>query len=370
MRAVALLLAIGLAGCSSIQLGNPLGAPDSSAPSLPIVEAWERDVQGAFGPSAPTITRRYVVVGTRRGEVVILDRETGSTEGTGEFGSSVEGAVAISEDGAVIYVPTAEAKGVVEAYDVRRGRRLWRWRSGAIVGGVTRIGGLLVVPLLNSDIVALDAASGDTLWSRPGLEGVQIHAAAVEVPASSGRSVDSGIVIADDHGTVQALDAVTGRPRWSVEVGAPVYATPALEDGILIVTTTRGGVIALEAETGRERWRVQTDTVLRVSPPTLAGDRVIVGFTDGTVRALDLEDGAEQWRYQTDGNVTATPLIVGDRIAIGTMDRRLVLLDRATGEETWSTELRGRVKSALGVGGGMLIALVEPRHVIAFHSVP
>lgn len=370
MRAAVLILTAVLGGCSSIQLGDPLGRLDLEAPVAPIQQVWERDVQGAFGPSAPTVTQRYVVVGTRRGEVVVLDRETGVSKGVGEFGDSVEGAVAVSEDGGVIYVPTAERDGGVEAYDVARGRRVWRWKGGAIEGGVARVGSVLIVPLLQSKIIALEAATGRELWSRDPVVGVQIHAAPVVASSRSGRTLDASAVIADDRGHVQRLEVATGRPLWTVEIGEPVHATPALENGLLIVTTTRGSVLALEAETGAERWRVASETVLRASPPALMDGLAVVGFTDGTVRALALEDGAERWRYRTDGNVTATPLPLGDQVAVGTMDRRLLLLDAETGRETWSARLRGRVKSALGVGGGLLVALVEPRHVVAFQSVP
>ncbi|MGB3541820.1 PQQ-binding-like beta-propeller repeat protein [Rubrivirga sp.] len=370
MRTLALLLAFGLAGCSSIQLGNPLGERDATPPSLPITEAWERDVQAAFGPSPATVTQRYVVVGTRRGEVVVLDRETGSTAGVGEFGDSVEGAIATSESGAVLYVSTAEQNGSVYALDVDSGRRLWRWRGGASVAGVVRTGSVLVVPLLQSKVVALEAASGAVLWDLDlwagGSGGAQYHAAPVALEVEGGPAV----LIASDDGGVAALRAVDGEPLWSYGAGAPIYATPTVAEGAVVVTTTRGAVVVLEAETGRARWRVQTDGVLRASPAAVSDGLVVVGFTDGTVRAFDLEDGAERWRYRTDGNVTATPVAVDDQIAVGTMDRRLVLLDRETGVETWSTELRGRVKSALGVGGGLLIALVEPRHVVAFQSVP
>ena len=363
-------LYLGLAGCSSIQLGDPLGALDATAPALPVAEAWERDVQAAFGPSPATITPGYVVVGTRRGEVVILDRETGATRGVGEFGRSVEGQIATSDDGAVIYVPTAEQDGGVEAYDVVRGRRLWRWRGGPSVAGVARVGTVLVVPLLQSKVVALEAATGDVLWEsdlwagEPG--GAQYRAAPVALEAGPVPAV----LLASDQGAVSLLRTADGEPLWSYGAGAPVYNAPTVAEGAVVVTTTRGAVVVLEAETGRERWRVQTENVLRTSPASVSGDQVAVGFTDGTVRAYALEDGAERWRYRTDGNVTAAPVALGDRIAVGTMDRRLVLLDRDTGAEAWSTELRGRVKSALGVGGGLLVVLAEPRHVVAFHTAP
>ena len=56
--------------------------------------------------------------------------------------------------------------------------------------------------------------------------------------------------------TVEALDARTGEPLWSREIGRGVGG--AYGDGLVIVTTQEGTaalVIALDAATGAERWR-------------------------------------------------------------------------------------------------------------------
>ena len=115
-------------------------------------------------------------------------------------------------------------------------------------------------------------------------------------------------------------------------------------------------------------WQVQDEEPLRVSSAAAGALGLAVGYSDGTVRGIDPETGAERWRLQGDGNVTAQPVWIGDRVAVGTLDRQLLIVDGQTGRQEWSTELRGRVKSALTVGSGLLVVLVEPRHVIAFHT--
>lgn len=362
MRPTALLLLLALAGCSHLQLGGPLGTPSSEPPGTPLGLRWERDADAAFGPSAARVTDRYVVVGTRAGRVVVLDRETGAVEGAGEFGASVEGQLAASENGAVLYVSTAERSGGVEAYDVRAGRRVWRWPGGAVQGGVVRAGGTVVVAALDGRVLGLDAGRGTERWERPPSEAAQVHAAPVAVGAD--------VLVADDRGRVVRLDAQSGAGRWTADVGGPVYATPTVVGDGVYVSTTRGHVARLDAATGATVWTVTTGAPLRATSAAVHEATAVFGFSDGTVRALDTASGAERWRFQADGNVAAAPAWVGERVAVGTMGRRLVVLDGATGREEWSTELRGRVKSALAVGGGLLVVLVEPRHVVAFHTAP
>ena len=354
-------LAAAVAGCATLDLGGPLGAPVGGGPAAPLEQVWERAVGAAFGPSAPVVTERFVTVGTRQGEVVVLDRETGAPRGAVSLGKSVEGGLAVSADGATLYVPTAEEKGGVVAYGVATGAPRWRWRGGPVQGGVVASGDRVVASTLSGETVGLDAATGEVVWTRASPEGVQIHAA----PALVGADV----VVADDRGTVVRLDRLTGAVRWTAELGQPVYATPTVDGADVWVSSTRGRVARLEAATGRTVWAVDAGATVRATSAATTSEVVVVGFSDGTVRALDRATGAERWRHAGGGAVAARPAVLGAHVAIGTMDRQLTVVEAATGREVWSAELRGRAKSAPGVGGGRLYVLVEPGHVVAFRSV-
>lgn len=364
MRA-ALVLLVLLAGCSSIRLDGPLGAPASGTPDGALERAWERDAQGAFGRSPAYVTDRYVVVGTRRGEVVVLDREDGGVAGSGSFGDSIEGGLAASGDGSVIYVPRAERGGGVTAYDVRAARRLWRWDGGATVAGVVRLGSVVVAATLDGRTVGLDAASGAPRWEvRPDTT-AQVHADLVALGPET-------VLVADDRGRVTLYEAATGAIRWTQSLAMPVYERPSVDAAAVYVPSTRGRLVALDRATGRIRWSrdVRAEVPPRLSTPAVGGDAVAVGRTDGVVVVYDAETGEERWTQRVDGNVSAAPLWAGDRLMVGTYDRRLLAFDAASGELLWSDDLRGRVKSALAGADGLLVVLTEPRHVVAYRALP
>jgi outer membrane protein assembly factor BamB len=112
-------------------------------------------------------------------------------------------------------------------------------------------------------------------------------------PAVAGGTV----YIASDDGTVTALDAATGRLRWtytprswiSSELGTGwetyVVSGPAVAGGTVCISGD-GTVFALDAATGRLRWTHTTADAV-ASSPAVAGGTVYIGGQDGAVFALD-----------------------------------------------------------------------------------
>src|SRR4051794_16061823 len=74
--------------------------------------------------------------------------------------------------------------------------------------------------------------------------------------------VAGGVVVAGNHGGwVYGLDAVTGKLRWSRDLGAPVNGSAAIDgDTAYVPVAKRGGprLVALSLADGTRRW----DTVL------------------------------------------------------------------------------------------------------------
>lgn len=349
------------AGCASIRLGGPLGDRSDGGPRLPVERVWERDVQAAFGPGGPHLTSRYALVGTRRGEVVILDLEDGEIAGAQGFGESIEGSVGVGPSSSVLYIPTAERRGGVTAFDVRVGKRLWEWQGGGVVGGAVIVDGVVVVGTLDGRTAGLDAATGEVRWEDAPDSPRHIHAAPL--------AIDGGrVVLVDDRGRVSVREAATGAAVLTVEVGEPIYRMPARDGQYLYVATTRGTLARVDLATGTARPLYVTGGDLRMTTPAVGALGVAVGLTDGSVVAVDPATGDVRWTYRTDGNVSAAPLWVGETLFVGTMDQRVVALDGRTGAEVWSDTVRGRVKSALAAGGQTLVVLTEPRHVVAYRT--
>ena len=140
---------------------------------------------------------------------------------------------------------------------------------------------------------------------------------------------------------------------WSEGVGSGAGASgarlaPGVADGRLYAAGIDGSIEAIDAATGRTLWHTRLgerhgwrfwsrrDNSLRwAGGPTAAGDLVVVGGLDGQVYALSAADGSERWKAQMSSEVVAAPAIANGIVVVRSNDGRLVGLDAADGSRKW-----------------------------------
>ena len=136
-----------------------------------------------------------------------------------------------------------------------------------------------------------------------------------EIAVSGNQAVTLELRSGEDF--VVALDAATGRERWSTKLGqtyrghggshdGPI-ATPAIDGGDVFALGPHGLFIALDAATGKERWR----------------------------HDLVAEYGATAPRW----GFASSPLVEGQMVIVptgGEKSRGLIAFDRADGRVIWS----------------------------------
>ena len=151
------------------------------------------------------------------------------------------------------------------AASVRDLNKMGDLRAGHISGATPQkwvsvsapvVAGCVVYIAGDSHVYALDAASGNPLWSYEIDE---------EWPAEL-AAADGMVYVGTHDGKVYALDAVSGRLLWLYGTGAWTYA-PAVADGV--VYSTHNSVHALSGASGELYWRSWASWV--DSPP--AGGR-------------------------------------------------------------------------------------------------
>lgn len=184
----------------------------------------------------------------------------------------------------------------------------------------------------------LDAATGEILWSFPGLGD----------PIDDALAYDNGYVyVASD--SVWCLDALTGEKVWAF-LGHEDYemaGPPAIVDGVLYSEEWKPNtsyISALNSTTGALIWESYLPK-RTASTLTVTDELVLVPTSNGPLYALSREDGEIVWQYQNCpyGFWDTSPVIVGETVFIGGYDgvNSLVL---STGELNWKTDIGGRVE--------------------------
>ncbi|MAN80416.1 MAG: pyrrolo-quinoline quinone [Rhodospirillaceae bacterium] len=241
---------------------------------------------------------------------------------------------------------TMDSESEVYATDMKTGRVIWSAElapdseadDGLLSGGVTTEGGKVYAATGFGHVVALDAATGKEAW-RTVLSG-PMHAA----PTVRGGRV---FVITLDNRTF-ALDAKTGQQIWDhsgITESASLLgsASPAVDQGVVIVPYSSGELVALRAENGRLLWSdslaslKRSDIVSALSHirgrPIIDRGRVIAISHSGIMAAYDLRTGRRIWERDIGG--IESPWIAGDYIFVLTNDSEVAAVSRDTGGVYW-----------------------------------
>jgi glucose dehydrogenase len=227
--------------------------------------------------------------------------------------------------GDTVYLQDLNAN--IYAIDAATGEERWVYQDGSVQVGPSGVAvgyGIVAAPKGTKGIVALDADTGQELWTtelaRTATEGVGIQPlmAAGMVFASTVPVSIEGIFTGGDQGIIHALDAKTGKIVWSfntVEEG--LWGNPAINSG--------GGAWytpTLDADRGRIAFGTGNPAPFPGTPEfpngsSRPGENL---YTDSLV-ALDIQTGELCWYHQP------TPHDLLDRDYVHTM-----LVDTPSGE--------------------------------------
>jgi outer membrane protein assembly factor BamB len=233
--------------------------------------------------------------------------------------------------------------GALYGLDPDTGEERWSVQVGNVDREVFINGGIVFVAGPGG-LTAVDARTGRVLWELAGLEG----------PAVWPIVSDDGTVyvssLRDRYPLrLHALDASTGKPRWT----APALGVSvAAGQGMVVVEQAPNTLHGHDASTGEERWRLNVPGGASTRPVVI-GDLAVLAADSGTALGIDLETG--QIRWQTAVGTFGTPVVVGDRLAFVGTTEGVRAIDPGDGSVTWSLESGSGVES-LALQGNTLIA--------------
>lgn len=367
------------AGRIAMVLGDEALTADPELAALPIVlPVAESLTEWPEAGSRPSKVVGHVLAG----EALQIDWSRNVGAGSSRTSALTAAPVANANH---IYVLDAEQR--VHALDLQTGSPVWehRIRSSnerdrvSIGGGIAIAGEKLIVSSGFGSVTALDAETGDVIWTR-----------VTEAPMTGSPTIKDGrIFVTSNNNEVLAMSLDDGQVQWSDQaiaeparvLGSP---SPAAVEDIVVVPYSSGEVIAYLASNGRRLWSDALSRPGRFTPisaindiaarPVLAGGLVVVANQSGVTAGIEGRSGNRVWA-QAIGS-TQAPALAGDYIFVAGTDATLAALDAGTGRVYWATQMvpfrdmddqKGRLSySGPIVAGGRVVVVSSRGDLVAF----
>ena len=159
--------------------------------------------------------------------------------------------------------------------------------------------------------------------------------------------------------TNHGIDESALEEEWYFDApGNIVFASPAVEEGVVVVTTDNGNVVAADQYTGEMLWSISTGRTNRSTPTIVDGVVYVAGGENRNIHALDLQSGMTLWTYQVDyPAIYESPLYHEGILYISSSwqdDAELIALDAETGEEEWRSVVGDGVVFGASIGENRL----------------
>ena len=274
---------------------------------------WKYAVEQAVGESSPAVAEGLVFIGDLGGILHAVRVADGSKAWTFQTATEIKSSPVVVGDR--VLIGSYDAK--LYCLSLKDGKLLWELQTDnyihatpAVVDGMVYLAGcdelLHVVRLSDGKEVQTIPFGGNT--------------------GASTAVVGTRAYFGTFNNQVLSIDLKTRKLAWRYEHKErhfPFYSSAAVEGGLIIVGGRDKMVHALDANSGKARWTFMTRARVD-SSPVVAGGRVYVGSSDGRFYVLSQDKGQKLFEFDMGAPVTASPAMASGRIVIGSLDGRLI----------------------------------------------
>jgi outer membrane protein assembly factor BamB len=215
----------------------------------------------------------------------------------------------------------------------------------------------------DSYLLAVDKTTGKDVW-RTDREAKRSYTTPFLVKTAAGDL----LIVNTNHG-LEAIDAKTGKQRWSVgeENRVPV-PTPVHHDGTLYVNRgyNSSPFLAVRLDSGEPdvRWEVPTGAPY-VSSLVYANGLLFMATERGIASAVDAETGKPVWKERLDGVFSASPIFAGGKIYFSAESGVTYVVDASREFNVVSkNDLGERTLASLAVSDGTVFVRTD-EHLVA-----
>ena len=169
---------------------------------------------------------------------------------------------------------------------------------------------------------------------------------------------DGKVFVGTNWGNLLALDRASGETLWTYRTEAPIVSTPAFDSGVVYAASMDRRLHAVGAKAGKALWTFETEEGLWAGPVVAEG-KVFIAGRDALVYALDCRTGGLLWKSAIGAMVMSTPAYDEGVLYVGAGDNHVYAFDAAGGKQRWkSAKLPGmaiRDYWLVAAGGNVIV---------------
>ncbi len=161
---------------------------------------------------------------------------------------------------------------------------------------------------------------------------------------------DNQLFLADDSGTLTALNKNSSQKHWSFQMDAAAASKPALQNNLVAVTTKKGTLYIINQKDGSETWHFTSKGEplyeggwdYFTPAPLFAGEnKILFPSSGGTLYLLDIKKKKTIWQFDTGAPLRATPAVTKKTVLCPTMKGELFALKLKNGKIRWKFKCKG-----------------------------
>lgn len=288
-----------------------------------------------YGPifSSAVAGSGMLYIASTNGYLYALNQNSGAIVWRASVGNYLTDATPALE-GQVLFI--AVHTNTLEALNARTGQVYWTFATGEKIQAPPLVAGKRVLLASQTTVWSLDASNGQLLW--------KVHRGIVGWPTTGSPTLAGNMLYSSTGSTTQflALNLQDGHIVWSFNTSDRITSTAVVGASIVYVATWHGTIFALNRMTGAKLWSYSLNAGQRQSvvdgvggSMALASGRLYVGDYRGSVVCIDALKGKLIWRFATGAQVLATPVVASGLVYVGSSDGYFYALNTRTGRPAW-----------------------------------
>lgn len=210
------------------------------------------------------------------------------------------------------------------------------WAGTGWTGTAIKLGAYIFAGSLGGHVYALEAETGRLRWSLKGRGMFK----------SSVCAYENRLYIGNTDNLLRCIDAESGRVAWTVDTSRDLDSSPCVVDNRLYIAGENGHLRCLVPQTGKEIWRrfvggIGPGSVLgsngSETSPAVADGQVFTATYDGVLFCVDARTGVVQWKARTGDDTDASPVVYESFVYACAEEKApyLYCFERETGRQVW-----------------------------------